>query len=88
MAAMKQFDYIIKDELGIHARPAGLLVKEAGKFASAINIAKGEKKADAKKIFGLMGLGVKCGDTVTTTAEGADEDSAIAALEEFMKATW
>ena len=85
---MNQFDYIIKDELGIHARPAGLLVKEAGKFTSSITIAKGEREADAKKIFGLMGLGVKCGDTVTTTADGADEDAAIAALEAFMKSTW
>jgi phosphocarrier protein len=85
---MKQFDYTIKDELGIHARPAGLLVKEAGKYSSAIFIAKGEKKADAKKIFGLMGLGAKCGDTVTMTIEGPDEDAAGAALEAFMKATW
>lgn len=85
---MKQFDYTIKDELGIHARPAGLLVKEASKFSSAITITMGEKKADAKKIFGLMGLGAKCGDTVTTIADGEDEAAAIAALEEFMKATW
>ena len=85
---MKQFDYVIKDKLGIHARPAGLLVKEAGKFTSSITIAKGETKADAKKIFGLMGLGVKCGDTIMTTVDGTDEDTAIAVLEKFMKATW
>lgn len=85
---MKQFDYIIRDELGIHARPAGMLVKEAAKFVSAITIAKGEKRADAKKIFGLMGLGAKCGDTVTLTADGPDEDTAAAALETFMKETW
>lgn len=85
---MKQFDYTIKDELGIHARPAGLLVKAAGAFASAITIKKGEKTADGKMIFGIMGLGAKCGDTITLSAEGADEDTAIEALEKFVNETW
>lgn len=85
---MKQFDYTIKDELGIHARPAGLLVKEAAKFSCAITITKDGKSADAKKIFGLMGLGAKCGDTVTVVADGSDEDTAVAALEAFIKETW
>ena len=46
---MKEFKYVITDELGIHARPAGLLVKEAKQFASTITLACGEKKAAAKK---------------------------------------
>ena len=54
---MKTFNYVIKDELGIHARPAGLLVKEAAKFQSAVKIAKDGKEVDAKRIFGVMGLG-------------------------------
>lgn len=85
---MKNFAYTIQDELGIHARPAGLLVKEASKFASAITITHGGKTADAKKIFGIMGLSAKCGDTITLTAEGSDEEIAMAALEQFLKATW
>lgn len=80
---MKEFNYVVKDELGIHARPAGLLVKEAGKFESVITIKKGEKSADAKRLFALMGLGVKQNDEVVVTAEGADEAEAIAAVEEF-----
>ena len=51
---MKTFEYTIKDELGIHARPAGLLVKKAASYASTIMIGKGEKSADAKRIFGVM----------------------------------
>ena len=85
---MKVFDYTIKDELGIHARPAGLLVKEAGAYKSSVKIAKGEKSADAKKIFGIMGLGVKQGEAVTLTIEGEDEEEAAAHLEEFMKKIW
>ena len=83
---MKQFQYVITDELGIHARPAGLLVKEATKFQSDIKIKKGEKEADAKRIFGIMGLAAKKGDEIVLTADGADEADAIAAIEEFLKA--
>jgi len=82
---MKSFDYVIKDELGIHARPASMLVKEAGKFTSTITINKGEKTADVKKIFGVMGMGVKCGETVTIAIEGDDEDDAMAVLQKFME---
>ena len=50
---MKEFTYTITDEQGIHARPAGLLVKEAAGFASAITIEKDGKKVDAKRILGF-----------------------------------
>ena len=64
---MKHFTYVITDEAGIHARPAGLLVKEAAKFASSTTIAKGAKKGDLKRIFGVMALGVKKGEEITVT---------------------
>lgn len=83
---MKTFNYVITDEVGIHARPAGMLVKEAKNFESSVMIKKGEKKADAKKLMILMGLGVKCGEEVTVEIEGADEEKACEALEAFFKA--
>ena len=83
---MKIIEYTIKDALGIHARPAGLLVKEAGKFASKIMIASPKKEVDAKRIMGVMSLGVKKGDTVKLTIEGEDEDAAASALEAFLSA--
>ena len=83
---MKEFSYVITDKEGIHARPAGLLVKEAAKFASDIKVAKGDKRGDLKRIFSVMGLGAKCGDTLTVTLSGADEDAAAAAVEAFLKA--
>ncbi len=82
---MKQFSYVVKDELGIHARPAGLLVKKAASFQSSVKISKGEKEADAKRILGLMGLAVKKGDTAVFTIEGPDEEEAAAALQQFME---
>lgn len=82
---MKEFTYVITDPEGIHARPAGLLVKEAGKYKSAITLVKGEKKGDAKRIFAVMGLVAKKGDSITLKIEGEDEDAAMTALEAFLK---
>ena len=82
---MKTFEYTIKDELGIHARPAGLLVKEAKKFESECTITKDGKTKKLTQLMMLMSLGVKQGDIVTVTAEGADEEAAAAALKEFFE---
>ncbi|MCR5702014.1 MAG: HPr family phosphocarrier protein [Lachnospiraceae bacterium] len=82
---MKEFKYVITDEVGIHARPAGLLVKEAKAFASKITMEANGKSADVTKLMALMQLGVKKGAEVVVKAEGDDEDAAIAKIEEFMK---
>lgn len=82
---MKEFKYVITDPEGIHARPAGLLVKAVKEFASDIKIAKGEKVMSCKAIFGVMGLGAKKGDEVTLTFEGEDEEAAYEAISKFMQ---
>ena len=83
---MQTFTYVIKDELGIHARPAGLLVKEAKQFTSTITLACGDKKAVAKGLMGVMGMAVKQGNEVTVTVEGEDEVAAAAAMKAFFEA--
>lgn len=83
---MKKFEYTIKDEVGIHARPAGLLVKEAKQYESKITITKDGKSAEATKLMALMGLGVKCGETVEVAVEGADEDTAFEKIQAFFEA--
>lgn len=85
MITMKSFTYTIKDELGIHARPAGMLAKTAKALDSEITITKGEKTVGAAKLMALMGLGVKCGDTITVTANGGDEDAAIEEIKSFLE---
>lgn len=82
---MKEFTYVITDEIGIHARPAGMLVKEAKAFVSKITLEANGKSADATKLMAVMSLGVKSGAEVVIKAEGEDEDAAIAKMEEFMK---
>lgn len=83
---MKEFTYTIKEAVGIHARPAGLLVKEVKKYQSAVTVVKDDKSVNALKLMALMGMGVKCGDTVTVRVEGPDEDTAAPALEAFFQA--
>lgn len=83
---MKQFTYTITDPVGIHARPAGLLVKAVKALGSAVTIAKADgKSAGGGKLMALMGLGIKQGDTVTVTVEGANEEADAASLEQFFQ---
>lgn len=83
---MKQFQYTITDPIGIHARPAGLLVKATKGMDSTITIAKADgTSAGATKLMAVMGLGIKHGDTVTVTVEGGDEDANAAAMEQFFQ---
>lgn len=83
---MKEFKYVITDEIGIHARPAGMLAKEAKGFSSKITLEANGKSAEVTKLMAVMSLGVKNGAEITVKAEGDDEDAAIAKMKEFMEA--
>ena len=78
---MKQFTYVVTDEIGIHARPAGLLVK----FQSTVMLTCKGKSAAATKLMAVMGMGVKHGDSVEVSVEGPDEDAAYEAMERFFR---
>lgn len=82
---MRTLSYTISDELGIHARPAGKLVKEAKSFGCNITIECKGESADAKKLFAVMGLGVKHGDQIVVSCDGDNEEEAVDALERFLK---
>ncbi len=82
---MRVFEYTIKDELGIHARPAGLLVNTAKQFESNITIQKDSTSVSATKLIALMGLGIKQGDTIKITIDGTDEEQAEEKISNFLK---
>ncbi|HIV17291.1 MAG TPA: HPr family phosphocarrier protein [Candidatus Alectryocaccobium stercorigallinarum] len=82
---MAKFSYTIKDELGIHARPAGELVKEAKKYESKITITKEGRTVEATKLMAVMSLGVKCGQTIDVEVTGADEEAAAEAVKSFLE---
>lgn len=82
---MKIFEYTVKDKVGLHARPAGLLAKKAKEFTSEITLTKDGKTVLCTKLMALMGLGITCGDTVTVTASGDDEELAIKEIKTFFE---
>ena len=83
---MKTFEYTSTDPVGIHARPAGLLVQAVKALDSKVTLTnKDGKSADGKKLLAVMGLGIKQGDTVTVTVDGGNEDASVEALEKFLK---
>ncbi len=82
---MKEFQYVIQDPVGLHARPAGLLVKQAGGFQSKVTVECNGKSADARKLIMLMSLGIKQGMEVTCKIEGEDEETAAEALQKFFQ---
>lgn len=84
---MKQFNYVINDPLGLHARPAGLLTKLARPYAgTVISVTKGDKTVTASQLLKLMSLGAKNGDEVTVTVEGPEEEAAFEAVKAFFDA--
>ena len=84
---MKAIEYIVTDSVGLHARPAGALVKKASEYQSNIVIKNAEngKSADAKRIMGIMALGIKQGNKIEMSFEGPDEAVAAKELEDFLK---
>ena len=83
---MKSFTYTIKDPLGIHARPAGLLSKKAKSYAdTAVTINANGKTVNLGQLMKLMGLGIKQGTEVTITCDGANEEEAAAGLLAFLE---
>jgi phosphotransferase system HPr (HPr) family protein len=71
---------VITDPIGLHARPAAIVVQTAGRYQARVRITHGERRADARSIIQLLSLGVRQGSEITVTAEGADETDALAAV--------
>ena len=82
---MKEFVYTITDPQGIHARPAGLFVKEATKFPCSVSVDKDGNAVDGKRLLALMGLGIKQGQEITLRCEGEQEAEAMEALSDFLQ---
>ncbi len=82
---MKEFKYVITDEVGIHARPAGNLSKLCKGFSSKVTISANGQSAEATKLMAVMNLGAKKETEITISVEGDDEEKAAAEVEAFLK---
>ena len=80
---MKEFEYKLTDSAGLHARPAGLLVKAAKKYSSHITVCANGKECDATRLMALMAMCIKCDTVVKITVDGEDEETCAAELEKF-----
>ncbi|MBQ8238327.1 MAG: HPr family phosphocarrier protein [Oscillospiraceae bacterium] len=81
---MTTFTHIIRDPMGLHARPAAALVKACAAYQCAITVANGSAKCDAKRLMAVMRLGAKNGAELTITCDGTDEEAAAAGLQAFL----
>ena len=80
---MQQVDYTISDPMGLHARPAGQLVRQAAAFKSRVTIRRGDREADCTRLLRVMALCAAAGETVTFTVDGEDEQAACEAMRAF-----
>ena len=80
---MKTFQWTMQDELGLHARVAGELVKCVSQLSSKVTREEGGKTADATRLFAVMALCVRQGEVVTVTVEGPDEERDCAVVQDF-----
>ena len=78
-------DVTVKNQVGLHARPATFFIQKANEFKSSIWLEKEERRVNAKSLLGVLSLGIAKGMTITVIAQGEDEDEAIAGLEDLVK---
>ena len=83
---MKSINVTVVDPVGLHARPATIAVNAASKFKSEVNVAYGGREVNMKSIMGVMSLGIPTKSEITITCNGEDEEEAVAAIEEVLRA--
>ena len=81
---MQKINHRIRDEQGLHARVAGVLVKEAAQHSCAIHLGTREKMVDAKKILGVMCLSLKSGQQMIMSFDGEDEEESAVFFSRFL----
>jgi phosphocarrier protein len=82
---LAEAELLIRNQLGLHARAAALLVKTAARFRSQVFVSRDDLEVNAKSILGVMMLAAETGSTIKVRAEGEDADEAIAALKALVE---
>lgn len=82
---MIERSFILKDKMGLHARPAAMLMMKMLKVRSRVEIRCGEKRADGKDVMGMMAMNTAAGDEVIIRIEGPDEEAAMKAAASILE---
>ena len=77
---MVKQELVLNNSVGLHARPATFFIQKANEYKSSIWVEKKDRRVNAKSLLGVLSLGVAPGDTVLLSADGEDEDAAVAGL--------
>jgi phosphocarrier protein len=86
VADFAQREIEVVNRLGLHARPAAMIVKAAGSFAAEVFLIKDDVRINAKSIMGVMMLAAECGSTLLIEAQGSDAEAAVTAVAEVFAA--
>ena len=78
-------DVMVKNQVGLHARPATFFIQKANEFKSAIWIEKEERRVNAKSLLGILSLGIVGGTNIRIIADGTDEQQAVESLVELVE---
>ena len=78
----------VKNQVGLHARPATYFIQKANEFKSTIWVEKDERQVSAKSLLGVLSMGIVRGTTITLKAEGTDEETAVNALVELINSNF
>ncbi len=79
---------VVNNQVGLHARPATFFIQKANEFKSSIWVEKDERRVNAKSLLGVLSLGIVRGTTVTISADGADDEEAVAALADLISSNF
>ena len=78
-------DVMVKNNVGLHARPATFFIQKANEFKSSIWIEKEERRVNAKSLLGILSLGIVGGTNIRIIADGTDEQQAVESLVELVE---
>ena len=81
-------EVMVKNQVGLHARPATFFIQKANEFKSSIWIEKEERRVNAKSLLGILSLGIVGGTTIKVIADGSDEQAAVDALVDLVDSSF
>ncbi len=85
MSGTAEGEFVVKRELGLHARPAGRFVVLAGRFDAEISVGRGDEWVDGQSVLSLLSLAAACGTKLHIRAVGSDAEQAVEALGQLLE---